>query len=337
MTDKEIKVEKEKAPNTYEQKVVIKQLKEIKTEIWEVKTLTDKIKNGQIIKPKFQRKKKWFETPQTNSAISNEKDYITFLRNYKHSVNNITCGIEGELYSGIDGNNRVCSIDKFINKPFRLYPEYLENLDKIINENVNFNPEEKKKIKSIFRDISYNDITKMSFRDYFTEKYPDLYNEKLKYERDSFEDAISVIKKKLGTNFDVEVKIIVVIFKGYSNDELCSLFEKINEKDNKLTKMELYCSRLNNCYVLIDSKPIETQIMEEISEYYEKKSHDEALICHNYEYDEKINPHEFLVAFQNLCSKKYYFIESNNEKNNSENLPLFYKIYQYWRIDQVLL
>ena len=42
-------------------------IKTVKNEQWDVKLLIQKIKNGIITKPKFQRKKKWNTMPQKDT------------------------------------------------------------------------------------------------------------------------------------------------------------------------------------------------------------------------------------------------------------------------------
>ena len=47
----------------------------IKNETWYVKTLVAKVKNDEIYKPKYQRKRKWDELPKKENVPS-EKNYI---------------------------------------------------------------------------------------------------------------------------------------------------------------------------------------------------------------------------------------------------------------------
>ena len=55
---------------------------------WSVKTLLQHIKNGDIRKPKFQRKKKWHIMPQKGRS-PNERQYIIFLCKKRHGFDAI--------------------------------------------------------------------------------------------------------------------------------------------------------------------------------------------------------------------------------------------------------
>jgi hypothetical protein len=51
----------------------------IKNEQWSVKQLISKIDNNEIIKPKFQRKKKWDALPKPKGDTPNNYSYIKFM------------------------------------------------------------------------------------------------------------------------------------------------------------------------------------------------------------------------------------------------------------------
>jgi hypothetical protein len=63
----------------------------------------------------------------------------------------------------------------------------------------------------------------------------------------------------------------------------------------------------------------------QIKKYYIDKAKDEVLDCYQYDITQnKINAHDFIVGFQNLCNAKYHFIE----KTNADGLSLYFKIYK---------
>ena len=67
----------------------------IKNEQWTVNQLISKIKNQEINKPKFQRKRKWNLLPRDdNDNTPNEQTYIKFLYDTENSVHAITFGQE---------------------------------------------------------------------------------------------------------------------------------------------------------------------------------------------------------------------------------------------------
>ena len=303
--------------------------KRIKNEQWSVKQLISKIDNKDITKPKFQRKKKWDTLPKKNSS-PNDYAYIKFLYDTENSVHAITFGQEsnskGIIYSNIDGNNRINAIKHFMDRPFEIFSEYLDDLFKIFD---GINSENILKIKDIFKSLSYKQIIKMKTPAKFfrqENKYP-LFEE-IREKEEDIEQEVEKIQKKLMLNesdcFDDTVKINVNLFEGYNTDELCKTFEDINKYNSKLTETELLACRLHNiCNFTINDKPFETELNECIKEYYKDKSNQEVLDCYEFE-EEKINAHDFIVGFQNLCNKKYYFIG----KTVVDGLSLFFKLWK---------
>ena len=306
--------------------------KRIKQEQWSVRELIFKINNQEISKPKFQRKRKWDILPE-NDNTPNEKAYIQFLFNTENSVHALTFGQETNShktrYSNIDGNNRINAIKHFIDSPFEIFKEYLNNLNNLIS-NLNLIQEDKDNLKDIFSKLSYNEIINFKYNSYFNKnEYKNLYT-KIKIYRDEFENVIENIQIKLklnnSENFDSNVKISVNLFEGYNTDELCKTFEDINKYNSKLTETELLASRLyNEVNFDITDNIFKTELEECINEYYMCKADGEALSCYYYDSSrDRINAHDFIVGFQNLSNKKYNFIG----KTDVEGVSLFFKLYK---------
>jgi hypothetical protein len=304
--------------------------KRVKNEQWSLKELISKINNEEISKPKFQRKKKW-DVLQKKNSNPNEYSYIKFLYDTENSVHAITFGQEsnskGVIYSNIDGNNRINAIKHFIDRPFDIFSDYLDNLFKVLD---NINSKNILEIKEIFNSLSYDEIINIKtpakfFRN--INKYQ-LFEE-IQGKQNEIDDHIEIIQKKLKVNgidnFDINVKINVNLFEGYNTDELCKTFEAINRYNSKLTETELLACRLHNdSNFIIKDKKIETELKESIQKYYKDKSKDEVLNCFEYTDEQDINAHDFIVGFQNLCSEKYKFIC----KDDIQSLSLFYKLYK---------
>ena len=305
----------------------------IKNEQWNVKQLITKINNQEISKPKFQRKRKWDILPKSDN-IPNEKAYIQFLYDTENSVHAITFGQETNsrnIYSNIDGNNRINAIKHFIDKPFEIFNDYLDNL---INEiqKINLSQEDKETLINIFSNLSYEEIMNFKYNLFFNKNgYSDLYT-RIQIYRDLIGDILlEEIQTKLKINrseyFDLNVKINVNLFEGYNIDELCKTFEDINKYNSKLTETELLACRLFNEFNFdITDRIFKTELEECIKEYYNTKADGEVLICYNYDpIVDKINAHDFIVGFQNLCNKKYpKFID----KTDVDGLSLFFKLYK---------
>lgn len=308
--------------------------KRIKNEQWTVKDLINIINNQEISKPKFQRKRKWDILPK-NDSNPNEKAYIQFLYDTENSVHAITFGQETSsnklCFSNIDGNNRINAIKHFIDKPFEIFHDYLDDLNVFIN-GLDLNQQDKDTLTNIFRTLSYSQIMNFKYNAFFNNNGHKKLYEKIKVHRDEFEKIIEEkIQPKLkirgSENFDSNVQINVNLFTGYNTDELSKTFEDINKYNSKLTETELLACRLFNEYNFdIKDNIFKTELEGCIKEYYNNKADGEVLNCYNYDsLIDKINAHDFIVGFQNLCNQKYpLFID----KTDVDGLSLYFKLYK---------
>ena len=312
--------------------------KRIKNEQWSVKQLISKIDNKEITKPKFQRKKKWDNQPNKNDSNTNEKSYIKFLYETENSVHAITFGQESNgsriIYSNIDGNNRINAIKHFIEKPFEIFKDYLNDLFNIL-DTIDIVVDKMIAIKHIFKSLSYKDIINIKTPSkYFRSiNKAELFKE-IQSKQNDIDDEIEKIQELLKINktdrFDESVKINVNLFEGYSTDELCKTFEDINKYNSKLTETELLACRLyNNNNFIITDKTFETSLKTSIKEYYKDKSDREVLDCYVFDDTHNINAHDFIVGFQNLFSKEYDFIG----KTDVDGLSLFFKLWKAYKKD----
>jgi hypothetical protein len=307
--------------------------KRIKNEQWSVKELISKINNQEISKPKFQRKRKWDINPK-NENTPNETSYIQFLFDTENSVHAITFGQETNsqkiCFSNIDGNNRINAIKHFIDRPFDLFDSYLIELNELI-DSLKLDTEDAAILKHIFSNLSYSEIVNFKYNVYFNKNGYEILYTKIKGFRDEFEKIIedkiqTKLKLKKSENFDSNVKINVNLFEGYNTDELCKTFEDINKYNSKLTDTELLACRLfNETDFVITDMIFKTELEECITEYYKNKANGEVLNCYNYDPTiDKINAHDFIVGFQNLCHRKYDFIDETGVDGSS----LFFKLYK---------
>lgn len=306
--------------------------KRIKNEQWYVKELISKINHQEISKPKFQRKRKWDILPKKDS-VPNEQSYIKFLFDTENSVHAITFGQENNSqnisFSNIDGNNRINAIKHFMDKPFEIFPNNLDDLNAFINS-LNLSQEHKDTLKKTFSELSYNAIMNFKYNKYFNEiGHHDLYAN-IKIYRDDFEPVIENMQTSLKIrgveNFDSTVKINVNLFEGYNTDELSKTFEDINKYNSTLTETELLACRLfNECNFDITDSVFKAKLEECINEYYNNKASGEVLNCYIYDAkQDKINAHDFIIGFQNLCSKTFNFID----ETDIDGLSLYFKLYK---------
>jgi len=307
---------------------VQKNVKNIKNEQWYVKQLEAKVKNNEIIKPKYQRKRKWDILPKKENTPS-EKNYIKFLFNTQNGVHAITFGQPADKLENIDGNNRINAILHFLDEPFCIFPENLSEIFSYIKTVITSNS--LSKIKEIISKMTYDELMSFKYNKYFIEKgYAEIYNSDLKNIRDEMEPYFDRLILSLKINgkdrFDTDVKININLFEGYSCEELAVVYKDINKYNSGLTEQEILASVLYgiNDFVIEDLS-FKMQIINFIRKFYNEQSSDEKLICYQFgEKNEKINAFDFMVAFQNYSNDKCSLIG----KSENSGLCLFFKIYK---------
>jgi hypothetical protein len=304
--------------------------KNIRNEQWDINQLVCKIKNGEINKPKYQRQKKW-DVHLKKEGHPNEQSFIEFLYTTYNSVHAITFGEEvingKKMFSNIDGNNRINAIKHYMDRPFDIFPDYLDDLFRLLD--MEEDTTNNQKIKEIFQNISYKNIISIrNIKSYFKNIGKIEIYSNIKDPKDEIEEAVIKIQDLLQISgkgpFDSYVKINVNLFDGYTTNELCKTFEDINKYNSKLTEDELLASRLYDDNNFVVSDPIiKASIINNIKIMYESKSENEVLKCYEYE-NETINAYDFIRGFQYYCNITY----SGIEPPDNNGLSLFFKLYK---------
>jgi hypothetical protein len=285
--------------------------KMIKNEHWTVSDLAAKVKNNEIRKPKFQRKRKW-DLFEKKENVPSERKYIEFLYETHNSVHAITFGEESGKLTNIDGNNRINAIIHFLKEPFVLFPEKTHKINQFIEEKINKDVAEE--LDQLVKKMEYKELMNFRYEKYFIEHGSGaLYNRHLKLIRDEvldfFEELIADMKINK-TDFDVAVKINVNLFTGYNTQELAQVFGKINKYNSKLTEQESLASMLFNLTdFALDNKGLECEIKIHIQEFYKDMSKNEELQCFEFEPTDAMNAYDFMVGFQNYVHSKCSLIE----------------------------
>lgn len=307
-------------------------IQRVRNDQWYVKEIIGKIRNNEIVKPKYQRPTKWIKTPDTRNKknVPSIREYIDFLFQTQNSVHPITFGeTENGFLTNIDGNNRLNAISTFLGTPFEIYAEYLDEVKVFIQDHFE-DKDIQCEILAIFKTMTYEALMTFKYNQYFKQiGKSDLYTAHLQVKRDDFEMIIESLQTKLKVDgrdqFDTTVKINVNIFEGYSTDELCRVFEDLNKHNNKLTEIELLASRLyNETDFKIQDNVMETDLKNILSDFYDKRKGGEILNCYEYKMDSKMNAYDFGVALQNYASSKCGLIEPVN----TEGLSLLFKLYK---------
>jgi hypothetical protein len=268
-------------------------------------------------KIKYQRKKRWTTLP-SNNKVPSVREFIDFLYKHKNTINTITVGKEivdnEEIRWAIDGNNRINGLIDFIKRPFNVYPEYIEDLEKNIETYFGDNKTNLKLFLNAMKKLKLEDLKKLTSREFqkmCENEHPKLYNEIASSQNDILyhinasenENCIELRLSKHNTpDFVHSVKINVNTFTNYSKAELGRVYEEINKYDSDLSEIQILSARLYDVQNFeIKDPEIKAKINSQLYEFYEKMAEDEALECHVYE-ESELNAFDFLIGFQNCLS-----------------------------------
>ena len=271
-------------------------------------------KEKRMHKDKYQRKKKWLSQPDPSKKQPNDREFILFLKLRGNTCSPIFLGttIDGGLviYHNVDGNNRMNAIINFLETPFTVFPEFLDNITKFIDKIlIDEDPDIRKKIKAIFKNMDVNTLEKFDFRRYF-EEYDrtyglSLYELYLKKKRDEWDDflkeALEFFKTPWGngktfSNVDVETHVI----SNCNREQLGKIFKDLNKYKNNLTKEELLCADLVDVDVDLSGhdEPFQAQLKQKVIEYYKHKNENEKLECYEFNNDDDIQAYDLIIALQ---------------------------------------
>lgn len=305
-----------------------------KSDNWSVEQLINLIKQKRIRNPQCQRRKKWCKHPVPNSKKSNYQEYIKFLYDTCYSVEAITIAkyIEdkNEIFVNIDGNNRINAIVYYYYHPLDIFRDNFHELRYSNNEHTmfveflsNINYPEFMGIRRMSRYI--NQSNKEDLISY----WKSLDDELVEYIEDEVEIVQSVLKISGGEFFHTNVFMNLVIFNNPTNEQLSQIYSNINMNSNPLTASDILAATLlcANGFNLDFDPTLKTKLLEQLQQYYCEKQDDE--ILEGYRHDsqkESMNGTEFLIAFQNYCSDKYWLVPKF-ETDASDGIGLFHKLF----------
>jgi len=307
--------------------------KVIKNEQWTVHQLREKIEHKQVMKDKYQRPKKWFVLP--NSKQPSIQEYIDFLWDTQNSVHSITFGKNNNIYSNIDGNNRLNAIMNYLERPFEVYPQYLNDISIFVHKT--YGESIHREIMDVFEALSYDDIVNFTYSKYFNGiGKTDLYNNHLKKFRDEWDDfydgetgASGFVGKfmiKDVMKFS-DVKINITLFEGYSPNERNDVYIRVNKHNGAFTTSEFQAGILYKTVDFdINDINVKNNINAELIAFYDKRSMGEKLNCYEHNVGSTMNAYDFLTGFQMVAHKKCDFIDDVD--NNNNGLGLFFKLYK---------
>lgn len=305
----------------------------IKVEIWSVRTFIEKIENGFLEKPKFQRQKRWTSLPVKDNhskRIPNNKNYIEFLYRNGNSIEPISFSQNLNKFTNIDGNNRINAINEFLLNPYELFSEYYQELFKFINDEKNEIKLEAANylINNYFKKLSYNGIMNFKYKD---NEYCKNY---LKPHSDKLDDIIEELQNKFKVNGSIDfrdrVSLNIIIYNNYSTTELTTVFEDINSYKNVLTEVQLLAASLFDIIITIKDETLEKELKSILIYHYNKIAKDECLPCHSFQIEDDINGYDFIISFQIFSNKLCPLIQPLDltKKGKSAGKSLFNKLYE---------
>ena len=312
--------------------------KSVLSERWSVEDILNKLEEKTLIKPKFQRKKKWLLHPLANKSKPNNKEYIEFLRNLYNSIHTISFGLVDNKYANIDGNNRLCAIFSYLNNPVILFPEHFEDLFNFSKNNLS--EDLHNDFYKYIEQQNYDFFFSFKMREKFCEENNEINSILLKVKpflyngekRDEFEDIIEQIKNKLsigGNHFKYKVNINVNLFKGFETNELAEEFENLNKYGSLLSAYELLASRLYTYTNFeISDNYIKNKLLTHITNYYKENENDESLVC--YKFDSNINGFDFIVGLQKYYYEDFKVLDQHIfDKPDANGTSMLFKIWEF--------
>ena len=313
--------------------------KEICSAEKEVGWMAQRVKDNKIINTKCQRKSKWLILPNKKQPKTpSMRKYIDMLRKLKHAQHTISLGRyeDNDKYQNIDGNNRMKAITMFLDKPFEIYPDEFEHINKVLMEQLNKSAIDKNQYK-IIKDFFFNLDYKTIFE--YDDWFPFYSDHKNKIKCDNFaffNEKIHLVLRKIRNTFQVgknkafsdHVKLLFVIYEGFTDEELWDNYYNLNRYNRSMTDIEMITAVHCSNHIDISNLPVQHEIYNEIKTYYEDMGKDELLEFHNIEDRANWRPNSFeiLLGLHIIYYKKYNIIKKY--KISSNCLPMLFRIYK---------
>lgn len=317
--------------------------KRVKAETFTIGRVCGMILKKEIKNNDHQRPLYWKKLPDKRNKIPSMQEYITHLLTYSTSPANflLYCRVEGKnIYYNYDGNNRYNAIVKFINEPFRMFPQHLERFAQNLEDSCKKhqgNQEFYDKIKDQLKNKTYKELV-VNQPDDCDDFLEDLRLEdsfKAKERKDIwklFKDLVKKFKYHDKHN-DRHINILdldlhMLTYYGYSGEEMHNIFKDANSKsatftDNQKKRQSLY----HNTDFKIDTDLMKT-LRPLITGHYErqKDENEEELVCETFNENTKLNAYDFMIGYEEYARTKCHFL--NQIKREETTVPVFIKAFE---------
>lgn len=279
---------------------------------WSIETFLNQYKRGLLLKPRIQRKKRWDHVKMNK--------YIQFIQTYKNAVMPFLVSeviLEGvKKYYIFDGNNRSNTILEFYESPlsFDLVSIPSSFSKEIHSKLVTFSLE-----KLLDRRLTFHKVCREL--DIKVEELPNI---------SKLEDDWQTMIETLDALKFADIKLDMTIFPHLTNDQMCHIYESINEGGVKLSKQELLASSTSRMHFTKETLSSFDELKHLIeTKYYEDMNRTEKLKIVEDSKD-VINLFEVLVAFQYKLHAHYsYFIPESCSFSKETDLDMVFKLYKY--------
>jgi len=279
---------------------------------WSIETFLNQYKRGLLLKPRIQRKKRWDHVKMNK--------YIQFIQTYKNAVMPFLVSeviLEGvKKYYIFDGNNRSNTILEFYESPlsFDLVSIPVSFSKEIHSKLVTFSLE-----KLLDRRLTFHKVCREL--DIKVEELPNI---------SKLEDDWQTMIETLDALKFADIKLDMTIFPHLTNDQMCHIYESINEGGVKLSKQELLASSTSRMHFTKETLSSFDELKHLIeTKYYEDMNRTEKLKIVEDSKD-VINLFEVLVAFQYKLHAHYsYFIPEPCSFSKETDLDMVFKLYKY--------
>jgi len=306
------------------------------------------IKDGKVQNPMFQRNQGWEIFPKNKS--SSYYEYIEFLYETCHSFSSFswakyTDAQGNEYFVNIDGNNRMAALIYFYDHPLVLFSRKNSDDDKFHNFGYfRASPTVFKDMLEFLESVNLLQLMTMTMRS-FRRDHAELFKSLTEDEREYFEDELERTQHNLKTTdhsgnlveFYKEVLVSINILDKPNLDELADIYHKINGKNNPMSASDIAASTLMtaNQFRLSFDPVFETTLRLTLDQYYADKCIGERVQRQSWTTKREFNGFEFLVGFQDYCSRQFTLVpkfldEINGKNKNNKGYSLFLKLFDFF-------
>ena len=247
-----------------------------------------------LIKARIQRKSNWTSranpNPSARSPSPNYEDYLKFILDTRIMIAPLLL-VERVVKDSkyllvIDGNNRLNAIKSFMKQPLTIFENLIPN-------------DLPTDIKNSMKNTSYEQITSRNFstlqklhkeihgnEDGFKKLVQSHSKENLKRLEDSYERCVEALERMR----ILDVKVTYVVFHTIDNNNICDLYQRINEPGMPLTRQEVLAA--STAHIRHKDFSYKNNITKEVKLYYTEMQ------CEELELEKQQYPHDELTLFE---------------------------------------